>query len=135
MPFSLLAKTYAVSLVVFLAMDAVWLGLVARGFYRDQLGVLLRPDVQWWAALVFYLLFVAAILVFVVVPSAGQRSTLQVALLGGFFGFVAFATYDLTNLATLKGFPIVVAGVDLVWGFVVSAVVSSAGFATLNWLS
>jgi uncharacterized membrane protein len=121
-------QTYGVSLVAFLALDALWLGIVARGFYRDQLGALLTPEVRWGAALLFYLLFVAGILVFAVLPAVERASLGRALLLGGFFGVVTYAAYDLTNLATLRDFPAIVAAVDMVWGGVLTATVSAAGF-------
>ena len=123
-----LSRLYLPTLLVFLALDALWLGLVARGFYRDQIGGLMRPDVNWGAALVFYLIFILGLLVFVVVPSLASGLG-RVALTGAFFGLITYATYDLTNLATLKGFPLAVAVVDLVWGMVI-AMATSCG----SWL-
>jgi uncharacterized membrane protein len=123
-----LTRLYLPTLLVFLALDALWLGLVARGFYRDQIGALMRPDVNWGAALVFYLLFVLGLLVFVVLPSLGATLG-RTALMGAFFGLITYATYDLTNLATLRGFPPVVAVVDLVWGTAIAAATSC-----VSWL-
>lgn len=123
-----LARLYLPTLVVFLVLDALWLGVVARGFYREQLGDLMRPDVRWGAALLFYLLFIAAVLVFVVGPAL-ERGSLSFAIgLGAFFGLVAYATYDLTNLAVLRGFSTTVAVVDMAWGAVVTAGTSAAAF-------
>lgn len=123
-----LVRLYLPALVVFLVLDALWLGVVARGFYREQLGELMRPDVRWGAALLFYLLFIAAVLVFVVGPAL-DRGSLSLAIgLGAFFGLVAYATYDLTNLAVLRGFPARVAVVDMAWGAVVTAGTSAAAF-------
>jgi uncharacterized membrane protein len=121
-------QTYAASLVIFLLLDFVWLGLLARNFYRQQLGHLLSPDVRWLPAILFYLLFVAAVVVFAVLPAVERGSLLRAVLLGGFFGIVAYATYDLTNLATMKGFPTLVAAVDMTWGCVLSAVVAAVGY-------
>jgi len=123
-----LTKLYLPTLIVFLILDALWLGLVARGFYRDQLGGLMRPDVRWGAALVFYLLFIVGLLVFVVVPSLAQGSLTRVVLTGAFFGLITYATYDLTNLATLRGFPAIVALVDLAWGATVAGATSAAAY-------
>jgi len=123
-----LAKTYVASLVAFLVLDFAWLGLIARGFYRSQLGHLLSPDVRWPAAILFYLLFIAAIVVFAVVPAVERGSLLRAVILGGFFGVVAYATYDLTNLATMKDFPSLVAAVDMTWGCALSAAVAAVGY-------
>jgi uncharacterized membrane protein len=124
----LFLQTYVVSLVTFLALDFAWLGFVARGFYRRQLGPLLSPDVRWPAAVIFYLLFVAAVVVFAVAPAVERGSLAKAVLLGGFLGLVAYATYDLTNLATLKGFPVLVAAVDMVWGCVLTCAVAAVGY-------
>lgn len=119
---------YGFTLLVFLAIDFLWLGAVARGFYSDQLGHLLRPSVRWEAAFLFYLIFVAGLLHFVVLPELRDGSLVRAVLRGGFFGLVAYATYDLTNLATMRGFPALVVVVDMAWGFVLAAAVSTAAF-------
>ena len=121
-------KTYAASLAVFLAVDLLWLGVIARGFYRTQLGSLLRPDVRWAPAFLFYAAFVAAVLIFAVIPALERGSWARAILLGGLFGAIAYATYDLTNLATLRGFPTVVAVVDIAWGAVLAALVAGVAY-------
>jgi len=121
-------RTYAASLAAFLVLDFLWLGLVARGFYRSQLGNLLASDVRWLPAVLFYMLFVAAILVFTVAPAVERGSLGRAILLGSFLGVVTYATYDLTNLATMRGFPALVAVVDMAWGSVLSASVATVGY-------
>jgi len=121
-------KLYLGILAVFLAIDAVWLTLVARGFYSDHLGYLLASETNWIAAGVFYLLFVAALQVFVVLPGLQAGSLRQVMLRGAFFGLVTYATYDLTNLATVRDWPVIVSVVDLIWGSVLSLTVGLAGY-------
>lgn len=125
---SLLAKLYLPTLVVFLVLDALWLGVVARGFYREQLGDLMRPDIRWGAALAFYLLFIVAVLVFVVQPALAAGSLGRAVGLGAFFGLVTYATYDLTNLAVLRGFSTTVALVDMAWGATLTACTAGAGY-------
>ncbi|HBO45637.1 MAG TPA: DUF2177 domain-containing protein [Planctomycetaceae bacterium] len=127
-------KLYGATLVAFLAIDMIWLGFVARGFYRRQLGFLLSDQPNWWAAIVFYLLFVVGILVFAVLPSVQVESLQKAIVLGGFFGLVTYATYDLTNLATVKNWPLLVTVVDMVWGTVLAASVSGLGFLAGRWL-
>lgn len=122
------AMTYAVSLVTFLALDFAWLGAIARGFYRDQMGHLMRADVRWLPAFAFYALFVLAILVFVVIPAVERGSLARAATMGAFFGLVTYATYDLTNLAVLEGFGTRLAFVDMTWGTLLCAAVSIAGY-------
>lgn len=127
-------KIYGVMLAAFLALDMVWLGLVARGFYRERLGYLLTETPNWAAAGAFYLLFVAALLVFVVAPGLRGDSVARTVLLGAFFGLVTYATYDLTNLATVRDWPVVVTVVDMIWGTFLSTAVSWAGLVMGRWL-
>jgi len=127
-------KLYAISMAVFLALDALWLGVLARGFYRDQLGELLRPDPRWGAALVFYALFVAGIVLFVTLPAIERSSAARALVFGALFGLVTYATYDLTNLAVVRGFPMFVAVVDMAWGATISATVAAAGYFAAGWL-
>jgi uncharacterized membrane protein len=127
-------KLYVCAFVGFLAIDMVWLTLVARGFYRRQLGFLLSDQPNWWAAIAFYLLFVVGLLVFAVVPALQAGSLGRALLLGGFFGLVTYATYDLTNHATVKNWPWMVTLVDMTWGLVLAASVSCIGFLVGRWL-
>ncbi len=128
------AKLYFLALVGFLAIDLVWLAVMAPRFYRRQLGALLSDQPVWWAALLFYLLFVAGLLVFAILPGLQARSLSRALLLGAFFGLVCYATYDLTNLATVKNWPWLVTAVDMVWGAVLAASVSGIGYAAGRWL-
>lgn len=121
-------KLYLATLIAFFAIDMVWLGLVARNFYRRHLGFLLRPNPNWAAAIIFYLLFIAGILVFVVLPGLEDGSLTTTVLRAAFFGLVTYATYDLTNLATLKNWPLCVTLADLAWGMFLCIAVSSVGF-------
>jgi uncharacterized membrane protein len=115
-------------------LDLLWLGVVARGFYQRQLGHLMRPDVRWAPAVLFYLIYVAALVVIVVIPAVEKQSPWRAVLLGGFFGLAAYAAYDLTSLALIKDYPMVAAVVDLAWGTVLSAVVSGTVYAAaLFW--
>ena len=121
-------KLYLTTLLAFFLIDMLWLGLVARWFYQKHLGLLLKPNTNWVAAIVFYLLFIAGILIFVVVPAFQSGSLAKVALLGAIFGLITYATYDLTNLATLKDWPVIVTVVDLLWGMVLSTSVSCISY-------
>jgi uncharacterized membrane protein len=121
-------KPYFITLIAFLAIDMVWLGLVARTFYRNYLGFLMTPTTNWIAAGLFYLLFILGILVFVVVPGL-QNNLLKATLLrAALFGLVTYATYDLTNLATVKNWPVLITVIDMAWGTILSVVVSFIGF-------
>ena len=117
-------KLFAIALPVFIAMDLVWLGVVAKDFYRSQIGTLLKPDVNWTAAIIFYLIFITGLLVFVITPAIEKGSWMHALIFGALFGFVCYATYDLTNLAVAKDWPILVTLVDMVWGAVIAGSVS-----------
>ncbi|MCU0553233.1 MAG: DUF2177 family protein [Syntrophales bacterium] len=125
---------YLLTVPVFFAIDMVWLGFAARTFYRTHLGPLLRPSVNWPAAILFYLLYIAGILIFATLPALEDRSLQQATVMGGLFGFFAYATYDLTNLATLKDWPVKVVVVDILWGIVLTASVSTASYGIGRWL-
>lgn len=125
---------YGLVLLTFLVMDGVWLGIVASDMYRRSIGHLMSPQIRWGAAAVFYLLYVAGLLVLVVLPNT-STPLLRVALLGALFGLVAYATYDLTNLATLQGWPVAVTLADLAWGAVVTGLTATAGVAYARWLT
>ena len=118
-------KLFAIALPVFFAIDMVWLGLVAKGFYRAQIGTLMKSDVNWAAALIFYLIFIAGLVVFVIAPAVEKGSWVHALLFGALFGLVCYATYDLTNLAVAKDWPLLVTIVDLVWGAALAASVST----------
>jgi uncharacterized membrane protein len=122
-------RMYAVALVVCFVIDLVWLGLVAKDFYRGQIGHLMRPDVLWAPAVLFYLIYVAALVVFVAKPAVEARSVGAAVRYGAFFGFAAYATFDLTSLALIRDFPLEVAVVDMAWGAGLSATVSGVTVA------
>ena len=121
-------KLFAIALPIFFIIDMVWLGLVAKSFYVRQIGDLMRPDIQWPAAIIFYVLFVAGLVLFVLLPAVTQGSWVAALSMGALFGFIAYATYDLTNLATLKNWPLTVALVDMAWGAVLAGAVSTATY-------
>ena len=117
-------RLFLIALPTFFVIDMVWLVLVARKFYSDHLGFLMKPDIGWTAAILFYLLFIAALVIFVIAPAVEKHSWVHALIYGAFFGLVTYATYDLTNLATLKDWPVVVTIVDLIWGSVLAALIS-----------
>jgi uncharacterized membrane protein len=127
-------KLYALTLPVFLAVDLLWLGVVARGFYQAQLRPFLNPEVNWPAALVFYLIYVVGILVFAVLPGLRAGSLAVAAGWGALFGFFTYITYELTNLATLRDWPLKIVVVDTLWGVALCTVVASAGYGIGVWL-
>lgn len=121
-------KLYFIALPVFFAIDMVWLGLIANNFYKKHIGFLMSQEVNWIAALIFYLLFIAGLVVFVISPALEKNSLPTALLLGALFGLITYATYDLTNLATIKNWPLLVTVVDLLWGMTLSASVSAITF-------
>ena len=128
------AKLYALTVPVFFAIDMVWLGVVARTFYRSRLASLLRTDVNWPAAFAFYFIYIAGILLFAVVPNLNHGSLGRCVLWGALFGFFTYATYDLTNLATVKDWPLSVTIVDILWGVVLCSAVSASSYGIGRWL-
>jgi uncharacterized membrane protein len=121
-------KLYAISISVFLAIDMVWLTLIAKNFYAKHIGYLMAKNPNLLAALIFYLIFIAGLVFFVITPALDKKMWIQALLAGAFFGLVTYATYDLTNLATIKDWPLIVTIVDLIWGMFVSATVSVATY-------
>ena len=121
-------KLFSIALPVFFAIDMVWLGFVAKDFYAKQIGGLMKPDINWTAAIIFYLIFIAGLVVFVITPAVVKNSWTQAVLMGALFGFVCYATYDLTNLAVAKDWPVFVTIIDLIWGAVLAASVSVITF-------
>jgi uncharacterized membrane protein len=117
-------KLFFISLPVFFAIDIAWLALVANKFYQKQIGFLMKPDLNWYAAFVFYLIFIAGLVTFVISPAIEKLSWAHALVYGGLFGLVTYSTYDLTNLATIKDWPIIVTIADLAWGMILSASVS-----------
>lgn len=128
-------KLYAIALPVFFAIDMFWLGVVSKNFYRDQIGSLLKTDVNWVAAIIFYLLFIVGLVVFVITPAVEKSSWMHAVMFGALFGLVCYATYDLTNLAVAKDWPLLVTIVDLVWGAVLAASVSTVTYFIANAIS
>ena len=126
---------YAIATVIFFAIDMVWLGVVAKNFYRDKLGFIFTGDVRWGAAIIFYLIYIFGILFFAVSPAmagAGWKTALHN---GALFGLMCYATYDLTNMATISQWPLIVVVVDIIWGIVLTGSVSLLTYlVAAKWL-
>ena len=125
-------KLFLIALPVFFVVDIIWLVLVAKKFYQEQIGFLMKPDINWFAAIIFYLLFIAGLVVFVISPAVAKHSWVHALLFGALFGLITYATYDLTNLATLKNWPLLVTVVDLIWGTVLAASISLITYFIAN---
>ena len=119
---------YLLTVPVFFLIDMTWLGLVAKNFYRSQLGSLMRTDIIWSAAILFYFLFILGIILFAVMPAISADSWVKALTLGAMFGFFTYMTYDLTNYSTLNGWPLALVVVDILWGTVLTASVATASF-------
>ena len=121
-------KIYLTTLSIFLAIDMVWLGFIAKNLYSDQIGFLMAEQINWVPAILFYLLFCLGLVILVIKPALQKKSLKDAVLKGALLGLVTYATYDLTNLATLKNWPLLVTVVDLVWGTILSSLVSFVTF-------
>lgn len=121
-------KLYFIALPIFFIIDIIWLVLVARGFYSNQIGFLMKSNINWTAAIIFYLLFIAGLVFFVIMPALEKNSWLHALIFGVFLGLITYATYDLTNLATIKDWPLLVTIVDLIWGMILASTVSVVSF-------
>ena len=118
---------YLLTIPVFFIIDMIWIGLIGNKFYHSQIGFLLGP-VNWTAAIIFYLIYIVGIIFFAVHPALLAGSLGKAVLLGALFGFFTYATYDLTNLATIKDWPLLVTVVDLIWGTILSASVATVSY-------
>jgi len=125
---------YLLTLPVFFGIDMLWIGVLAKDFYRNNLGHLFRENINWIAALIFYFLYIIGILIFATLPALEKQSIGRAVLLGALFGFFAYATYDLTNLATLKDWPLKVAVVDMIWGMVLTGSVAAGSYLIGRWI-
>jgi uncharacterized membrane protein len=114
---------YVISVPVFFIIDMIWLGFIASNFYKSRLGHLMG-DINWPAAIIFYLIFLVGLTFFATYPAVAKQSLASALLLGALFGFFTYATYDLTNLATLRDWPLSVVVVDIIWGTVLGAAVA-----------
>jgi uncharacterized membrane protein len=117
-------KLFIVALPISIALDAAWLGVIASGYYHSQFGEFFRPDPILWAAGLFYTLYAMSLCFFVLKPALALRSLARAVIWGGAFGATAYLTYDLTNLATIEGWPLLAAFVDVGWGTLMTAVTS-----------
>ena len=128
MPITKLIILYLATLPLLPLFDLLWLGVIAKDFYRGHLGHLMRSDIVWSGAISFYFLYVAGLMYFAILPGVTSGSWTKALLLGALFGFFTYMTYDLTNLATLKDWPLIVVIVDIAWGTLLSGMLATASF-------
>jgi len=126
---------YLISFGAFLAIDAVWLTVMSGRFYKPQLGALMREQPNLAVALLFYVFYVVGVIVLAVMPGVEAGSVLKAAGYGAILGFVAYGTYDFTNLSTIKDWPVIVTVVDLVWGTTLTAIMATIGYYVAKWLA
>jgi len=119
---------YIATVIVFFTIDFIWLGFLAKDFYQNQIGFLLKSQFNVAVAVVFYLIYVIGIVYFAVHPALQAESLKFAVLNGAIFGFLAYATYDLTNLATIKDWPITVSIVDMIWGTILTGASATGGY-------
>jgi uncharacterized membrane protein len=125
---------YGIALVVFMVIDLIWLGFIAKDLYSKYLGYLMSDKVNWIAAVVFYLIFIGGVLYFVISPSLLDQNITNLVIRAALFGFITYATYDLTNLATIKDWPIQITIIDLIWGTTLSTSVSVISYFIIKLL-
>lgn len=120
---------FIIAFIIFFIIDILWLGLFAKNMYQSQIGFILAKKPNWYAAIVFYILYIVFLMIFAIMPALQTSSLNDAMLYGALYGFITYATYDLTNLATLEKWPLKVTIMDIIWG-------TSLGFSvsTLTYL-
>lgn len=127
-------RNFAITFVVFMAIDLIWLGFIAKNLYSKYLGYIMTDKVNWGAAILFYVLFIIGLLFFVISPALDKNSWTYALGAGALYGLLTYATYDLTNLATLKDWPITITVIDMIWGTTLAALTSIISFSILQRL-
>lgn len=127
-------KLFIIAFLVFFIVDLIWLGLIAKNFYQTEIGHLLAPSPNWTAAIIFYVLYIIFLIIFAIGPATASSSLGHAMLYGALFGFITYATYDLTNLATLKDWPLLVTVVDVMWGTTLGFTVSTLTYLIYKWV-
>lgn len=125
-------RTYIIGLIVFFVIDIIWLVAVAKELYQNELGFIMSPRPNWVAAIIFYLIFIIGLVFFVINPAVEKNSWTYALFVGMLFGFITYSTYDLTNLATLKDWPLKITIIDLIWGSSLGGMVSTITFFILK---
>jgi uncharacterized membrane protein len=128
-----LGKYYLIALIIFVILDAIWLGIIGRNLYSKYIGYIMTETPNWIAAIIFYLLFIVGIIVFVVFPGMEEKNLWVSFGKAALFGLVTYATYDLTNLATIKSWPIQITIIDLIWGTFLSSIVGVTTIIIGKW--
>lgn len=127
-------RNFVITFVVFMAIDLIWLGVIAKNLYSKYLGYIMTDKVNWGAALLFYVLFIIGLLFFVISPALDKNSWTYAIGDGALYGLLTYATYDLTNLATLKDWPITITVIDMIWGTTLATLTSTISFSIIQRL-
>lgn len=127
-------KIYGITFIVFLIIDMLWLGVFAKDLYQKHIGFLLAPNPRWGFAIMFYIIYIVGLVFFVLSPALEKQSIAYAMAAGALFNFVAYATYDLTNIATLYSWPLTITVIDLIWGTFLGFSVSSISFMICRYL-
>lgn len=114
-------QLYFIALAIFLGMDLIWLDVIAKNLYKEQIGFLMTQNIRWGAVLLFYCLYLVGLLVFAILPALKDNNRTLALVYGALFGLICYGTYDLTNLATLKGWPVKIVIYDMIWGAFISS--------------
>lgn len=125
---------YLITFAVFIVIDLIWLGFIAKNLYQEHIGFIMSKKPNWVAAIVFYLIFIFGLVYFVINPALDSGNFSEALLRGMLFGFITYSTYDLTNLATLEGWPIKITIIDLIWGTSLGGLVSSISYWLAQYL-
>jgi len=129
-----LAAGWAAAAIFLLIVDAIWLGVVARDFYFSRIGGLMREDIWLGVASLFYIFYSLCVVLLVSMPAARGEGLTQALIFGAVLGLCAYGTYDITNLATIKGWPVSVVVVDMAWGAFITALTAAVGFMAIGWM-
>jgi uncharacterized membrane protein len=126
--------TYFLTIPIFFLIDMVWLGIISKGFYKTHLGYIMADKVNWLPAIIFYLAFIIGVIIFAVIPGIEKSSLIRTLILAALFGFFTYATYDLSNFATIKNWPAIVVIVDIVWGICITTITGGVGFIIAKYI-
>lgn len=127
-------EIYFVPFIVFFLIDLLWLGFLAKDLYRKHLGDFMADKTNWPAAIIFYLIFIGGLVYFAVNPAIESGNWLEALKLGAIYGFITYVTYDLTNLATLKDWPVMISIIDIAWGTFLNTATVTLSFFIIRWL-
>lgn len=132
MYFMEMIRNYGITMAVFFAVDIMWLGFISKKLYAKYLGYIMADQTNWPAAIIFYLLYIAGLIFFVINPALEKNSLIYAVTVGSIFGFITYATYDMTNLATLKDWPVIITIIDMMWGTFLNAATAGLSFYIIN---